>query len=1049
MNKLTAATLLGFLVSAAAWSQTAGLGTISGTVHDASGSAIPGAKVVVSNTALGLTREILTTDAGLFVAPALTPAGGYKVNITKDGFAAYEAADLRLQVGETVNLTVSLAVGVVTQSVDVTAAAPIVEDTKTDLSAVVDNAMITDLPINGRRVDQFVQFAPAVTKDADFGLLTFRGMAGGNNFLLDGNDTTNQYYNENAGRTRLGSQLSQDAVQEFQVLTGTYSAEFGRANGGVVNTITKSGTNNIHGTFFWFFRNRTLNAIDRYAIVNNAPYDPPEVRHQTGGSVGGPLVKNKLFGFFSTEIQRRHFPMADFLINNNVNSATQSWNGCVVGGATGATAAQCAAINAVLPRLFGSVDRNGNQQLYFLKFDYRPNDRNSLSASINYLKWFSVNGIQTGLVSTSGAAAGSNGDDSVRDRMGKLQWTYVPSGTVINEARFGWFKDRQADDFDPALQAGYPIGNVSLSVAGISTLGGYNILPRINPSENRFQYVDNLSWIKGSHNMKFGIDIARTEDFSNSLSNRFGSYTYANVTAFAQDFTNPAPGPSHYQSYAQAFGNPIVDTYITDLGFYAQDAWKITPKLTFNYGLRYEYSVLPQPTVTNPNYSQTAHIPSAGRNFAPRAGIAYALDSKTVFRAGYGLYYSRYVSGLINTFFTGNGIYTTSLSLQSPTLAGAPVFPNVLTTPGAAATGSTTLTFAAPDMRNPYTEQWTAGIERALTNKTSLTVSYIGNRGKRLYTVRDINIGPLSTTPYTFTFLDKNYNPTGQTYTTPIYLLANRIDTRYGHINQVENGGKQWYDAMAVQFNQRFNGTFQAAASYTWSHEIDENQESGSSAIFFSGGPMGLYNGAYSLDKGNGNLDQRHKFTGTLIVKPTLWHSNNALAKYVVNGWELDGIVTFASGRPNFESASWGSTTNVSNLEPFTGTINGLGGDNRVPWLPNNPLMIDGVTRADARISKNFTIHERMNLTLLFEAFNVSNTISNTGVMSQGFTAANIAASATAAPMFVVAPCSNVTAANVATKVCSSTTPGFGTASAGFPDGTNARRAQVGLRFAF
>src|SRR5262249_691176 len=159
--------------------------------------------------------------------------------------------------------------------VDVTADIPAVEDSKTELSAVVDSNMITELPINGRRVDQFVSFAPTVSKDADFGLLSFRGMAGGNSFLIDGNDTTNQYYNENAGRTRLGAQISQDAVQEFQALTGTYSAEFGRASGGVVNTITKSGTNNFHGTFFWFFRNRTLNAIDRYAIVNNAPYNPP------------------------------------------------------------------------------------------------------------------------------------------------------------------------------------------------------------------------------------------------------------------------------------------------------------------------------------------------------------------------------------------------------------------------------------------------------------------------------------------------------------------------------------------------------------------------------------------------------------------------------------------------------------------------------------------------------------------------------------------------------------------------------------------------------
>ena len=1037
MSRLVSATCVVFLLSAAAWGQaTAGLGTISGTVRDASGSAVSGAKVTVSNPSLGLVRELTTTDAGIFSAPALVPADGYKVAVSKPGFTAYESADLPLRVGETVNLNVGLTIGAVATQVEVMAEAPAVDDTKTEVSQVVDNRMINDLPINGRRVDQFVQLTPAVTKDADFGLVTFRGIAGGNSFLIDGNDTTNQYYHENAGRTRLGAQISQDAVQEFQVLSSAYSAEFGRANGGVVNTITKSGTNQIHGTFFWFFRNRTLDAIDRYALVNNSYFNPPEVRHQTGGTIGGPIKKDKLFAFFDTEIQRRHFPMVDTIINSSVSQATQTWIGC----AAPATPAQCSAINSVLPRMFGLTDRSGNQSLYFLKLDYRPNERNSISASFNYLKWLSVDGIQTGIVSTSGAAVGTNGDDSVRDRIGKISWTWVPTNAIVNEARFGWFKDRQADDFDPKLQAGYPIGNLSLSVTGVSTLGGYNVLPRILPSENRYQFVDNLSWVRGSHSIKFGFDIARTEDYSNSLSNRFGSYTYPNVTAFAQDFTSPTPGPSHYSSYVQVFGNPVVDTTITDLGFYAQDTWKVSPKLTANYGLRYEYSILPQPPITNPNYSQTGNIPSAGKNFAPRVGLAYSLNDKTVLRAGYGLFYARYISAMISNFFTLNDMYTQSLTIQSPTSTGAPVFPNTLTSPAGALASNRAITFAAPNMRNPYTQQLNVGIERALSKSISLTTSYIMNRGKRLFTVRDINIGPLSSQVYDFTILDSNYNPTGRVYSTPLYLLSNRIDSRYGHINQVENGGKQWYDALAVQLNKRFNGIFQGTVAYTWSHELDENQESGSNAIFFSSGPMGLYNGAYSLDKGNGNLDQRHRFVGTFIARPKLLKSDNALAKYVVNGWELDGIVTFASGRPNFESISYSSTTNLP--QAFTNTLDGLGGDNRVPFLPNNPLRIGSITRADARLSKNFPIREKMSLTLLFEAFNVTNTISNTGVISSGFTAANKGTAT--APNFVIAPCANATA-----TACAPTTPGLGSASAGFPDGTNARRAQVGLRFTF
>jgi hypothetical protein len=1037
MKRAVTAALLGLLVTLAAWGQaTAGLGAISGTVRDSSGAPVPGAKVTVSNPSLGLTRDLNTTDAGVFSAPALVPSRGYRVNVTKQGFAPFDVADLAVQVGQNLDLRIAMTVGAVSTQIDVAAAAPIVDDVKTETSSVVGNEMITDLPINGRRVDSFVLLTPAVTKDSDFGLVTFRGMAGGNAFLVDGNDTTNQYYNENAGRTRLGSQLSQDAVQEFQVLSSSVSAEYGRAQGGIVNTITKSGTNEIHGTAFEFFRNRTLNARDPTPTGASA-INPPEVRHIFGGTIGGPIKKDKLFFFFDTEFQRRHFPIVSSISNSNVNAPSQSWVGC---GAP-ATTAQCNAINSILPRMFGLVDRNGNQMLDFLKLDYRPNEHNSFSVSMNYLKWVSKNGIQTGAALTNGAALGTNGDDSVRDRIGKFQWTYVPNGSVVNEFRFGWFKDRQADDFDPQLQAGYPIGNVVLTVAGVSNLSGYNILPRLQPSENRFQFADSVSVVKGSHSLKFGFDVARTEDYSDSLSNRFGTFTYANVTNFALDFTNPAPGPSHYQTFTQSFGNPIVDPTVTDTAFFAQDSWKITPKLTANYGVRYEYAFLPTPPTSNPNYPQTGHIPSSKNNFAPRIGLAYSINSKTVLRAGYGLFYGRYQTGLITNFFVNNDVYTQSLTISSPTVAGAPIFPIALSSPAGAQASNRSLQFAAPDMKTPYTQQINVALERALLKDTTLTVSYLQNRGKRMFTVRDLNAGPLSSQVYSFNILDTNYQPTGQVWNTQMYLLANRIDTRYGQINQVENGGKQWYDALAVQVNKRFNGTFQSMVAYTWSHELDEDQRAGSDALFFSSGPMGLYNGDYKNDKASGWLDQRHKLTGTFIVRPRFLKSDSYVAKTFVNGWELNGLVTLASGRPSRETVSYSSTTNLPGLA-FTSTLNGLGGDIRVPWLPSNPLMLDPTTRLDARVAKRIDFREKMSLTLLFEVFNVTNTVSTTSVSAPGFTAANKGTAT--APNFVAAPCTSATA-----TTCTPLTPGLRTATAGFPDGTNARRAQVGIRFGF
>ena len=1009
---------------------TAGMGSLSGVVTDASGAALGGAKVVVSNPQSGVKRESLTTPAGLFLAPALVPAGGYKVTVEKPGFAPYESASLTVQVGENVDLHIELQLAGMKQVVEVSATA-ILDDTKTEVSQVVSNQQIQDLPINGRRTDSFVLLTPAVTSDATFGLVTFRGMAGGNQFLTDGNDTTNQYYNENAGRTRLATQISGDAIQEFQVLSSSYSAEFGKSSGGTVNTITKSGGNDVHGTAFWFFRNRTLDARDRYAFIN-----PPEVRHQAGGTIGGPIKKDKLFYFVSTEFQRRNFPLVSSILGNaSVNSTTQTWIGC---GAP-ATPAQCNAINALLPPFFSLVPRQGNEDLYFAKIDYRPDERNSISTSFNLLDWGSPDGIQTNSTLTGSTAVGHNGDDSVKDRWAKASWTFVPNGALVNEFRFGWFKDRQAANYDSYLESLYALKgtDTALSVAGVS-LSGYTILPYVQPSENRYQFIDNLSWTKGRHSFKFGFDIARTEDYSDSLSSRYGSYNYSNPTTFAEDFGNLGLAPSHYSTYSQTFGNPIVDTTLTDLGFYGQDDWKVTSKFTVNLGLRYEYTVIPQPTMVNSAYPQTGRIPSASRNFAPRVGLAYALNDKTVVRAGYGIFYARYETTLIQNLFIDNNNYTQSLSFNSPTQTGAPVFPYQLTSPAGTA-GSSSIMFAAPNMRNPYTEQGDIAIERTLSTSTNLAVSYVWNRGKRLFTARDLNVGPLSNTVYNFTILNANYQPTGQVYSTPIYLLANRVDPNYTRVVQVENGGKQWYDAMVVQLNKKFGHGFLGTLVYTWSHELDEDQGQGSSALSFSS-PASMYNGSYSYDKGTGLLDQRQRLVGTFTAQLNFLKSSNRFFKYVVNNWDWNGILTLASGRPSAETVGFSSTTNLP--QAFSGSLNGFGGNSNVPWLPVNPLMIDPITRFDTRLSKVIPIRERMKVYLSFEVFNLTNTVSNTGVNSAGFTAAN--KGTLAAPNFVIAPCGSATA-----TVCSPETPGLGNSSAGWPDGTNARRGQVSARFVF
>jgi hypothetical protein len=992
---------------------TAGSASLNGVVRDASGAVIANAKVAIANSVKGVSRELATNEAGIFNAPGLIPAAGYKITVAAKGFSEWEAADVELLVGQNLGLNVTLAVAGSTTKVEVTAAAPLVEDTKTDVSQVVGEQQIQELPINGRRVDSFVLLSTGVTNDGTYGNLTFRGMPASTTFLVDGGDTTQQFFNENAGRTRIASQLAQDAVQEFQVVSSNFSAEYGRSSGGVVNTVTRGGGNDPHGTAYWFFRNRTLNARDRYAAFN-----PPEVRHQAGASIGGPIRKDKLFYFLNTEIQRRNFPVASSINRPAVIDPSGKFIGC---GAP-ATAAQCEAINRILPRYFGQVARRADQELAFGKLDYRPTERNSFSASFNFLHFVSPNGIQTAIALNTGAAIGNNGDSTVRVRNGRVSWTGVATSSMVNEFRFGWFTDRQADAFNKDLQTA-GLGYVALSVGGQSNLGaGASYLPRVNPNERRFQFADSLSWMLGKHALKFGVDIADTHDYVYNISSQYGSYTYGNVTAFAQDFSDNAAGGKRWQSYFQTLGNPEVDFTIRDHAFYVQDQFRATQKLTFNLGLRYDYAALPQPKIVNPDYPETGRIPSAKKNFAPRIGVAYRLDDKTVLRAGFGIYHARYSGTLVSGLTTTNAVYQQSVSLTSTTSASGPVFPNRLTASSLARNG-TTVTFAHEKLRTPYTEQGTLAIERQLGKQIGLTVSYLWNRGIQGLGVRDLNIGPLGA-PITYRIADEAGSIVGS-YTTGTYLFANRVDRRYTRILLVENGVNSYYNALAVQMRKRFSHSFQAGVSYTWGHAIDYKQGTYQDNQGFTGidSFSNTWNGDYKADKGSGLLDQRHRMTVNFTTHPTFIKRDGAFYKFVVNNWQLSGILLFASGRPVTPSVQVSDSTPFSGAA-FTSTLNGFGGNNRPPFWPTAALYTPPTKRADLRLTKSLPIREKFKAYLNFEAFNVTNSQVDTSLNFQAFTMRG----GTLSP-----------------------TPGLGVgrASGGFPDGTNARRAQVSARFVF
>jgi outer membrane receptor protein involved in Fe transport len=1011
---------------------TAGTGSITGVVIDASGSAVPDATVVVQNESKGIRREISTTEGGVFNAPSLTPAPGYSVTITKAGFATYQTREISLQVGQTVSLSPKLQISSSSTKVEVTAEAPIIENTKTDVSGLVDSRQIQDLPINGRRVDNFVLLSPGVTSDAAFGLLTFRGLPGGNSFLTDGIDTTNDFYDENAGRTR-SYNISQDAVQEFQTITSGSLAEYGRASGGIVNTITRSGTNAFHGTAYWFFRNSTLNATD----ISSNGLKPQDWRHQAGASVGGPIKKDKLFFFFNGELQRRFFPIASSNVQNTTLFSSPTTIRPTECGAP-ASAAQCgAASNYILNRAAPqTVPRTADVNLLFAKIDYQVNDRNRATFEVNYLDFRSPNGIQSQSSIVDGSAVGNNATTTVFDRTAKAGLTTILSANMVNEFKFGYFKDRQYDPNSPSLLP--PFGPIGLTITGvdaISNIGYSTNYNRLDPSEQRFQVADTLSYTVGKHNLKFGFDYANVEDYVVQLRNPYGTYSYSSLTNFALDFSG-ATAVKHYNSFSQAFGNPLVDTFVNEYAAFIQDEWRVTPKLTISPGLRYEKENLPQQPAANinPLYPQTGRIPQTELNFAPRLGVAYAINDKTVLRASYGIFYNRYPTATISSFFVNTGILQSTYSLNTAAqIAAGPNFPNSLAVPPTSGAATPSIAFADSAFRPAYSEQANFSIERQLTSKSSFTASYIWSRGLHLLSGYDANVAP-STTSYTYPILNAQ-NQVVNSYTTPIFTT--RLNPRFNSIIDTTSSANSYYNGLALQYQRRLSTWFQGQVSYTWSHAIDYNIGGGGNTLFSPSFPTSVFNGDYAGEKGSSSTDQRHRMVANAVISPRFTHGNSVGERFLINNWQLSVLTIAASAQPLVPVVSVGSRPTLPGGLSFlsNSTLNGLGGSLRVPFESISALDSDQLYRTDARISKILPFSEHFRTTLMFEAFNVFNHHYYAGAaprVTRQYSTSTV----------------NINGVNTVALVPNPSYGAWGSTSAPL-EGTTARRAQAALRIEF
>ena len=481
------------------------------------------------------------------------------------------------------------------------------------------------------------------------------------------------------------------------------------------------------------------------------------------------------------------------------------------------------------------------------------------------------------------------------------------------------------------------------------------------------------------------MDFQTTQDWTNQLFNGNGAYTYSNLRHFAKDFTGNPPAPTTTPLLRRPSAIPIKSLRTTDINFYAQDTWKLSKKVTFSYGLRYEKSWLPQPTITNPDYPQTGIIPQQNKNFAPRVSLSYSIDDRTVLRAGYGIFYARIHGNLLDTLFLGNGKYQTSISV-SPTAARCSSRPSqLMRVPG----GTIALVgFADADknFRAPYSQQGT------LRCRTPVHARYRGDRQLHLEPRhRDLHparsepgTGPRR--PITYTIQDATASTWAPTHAAVHFNQPRiRVTARSCRWKMADSPGTT---RSRLQLEKRFSHGFTGQINYTWSHAIDDANMQGASWNISSTFNNATFNGNYALDKGTSTLDQRHRLSVNWMWRPAFTTSTSTFAKYFVNGWELSGITTLASAHPIGPTVN-GPSTAANGVFPGVtlayGTLNGSGGWNRVPFLPIDSINIDQIYNVDARITRSLPFGERVKANLSFEAFNAFNTIHNTSVQTAAY----------------------------------------------------------------
>jgi carboxypeptidase family protein len=969
MNKvfrlLTAAVFAVVSLSGVAIAQTAATGNIEGIVTDTTGAVLPGVSVVVKNTATNVTRDLVTDEAGRYRANALQP-GVYEVTATLGGFQTATFGNLQVPVGQTLAADIKMRAAGVTETVTVTAESPLIDTRRTDVSNVVDETAIENLPINGRRWENFVLLGPAVTNDGNFGLVSYRGISGlYNNNTVDGADNNQAFFSEARGRTRTSYSISQAAIKEFQVGVSNFSAEFGRAAGGTVNAITKSGTNAFRGEAFYFLRDDKFTSKDPFfpAGIDR----PDERRQQYGVSAGGPIQSDKVFYFVNYDGQRRNFPY--FVRPGQSNFITGA-----------CTAPGCASTVAFYNGLSVFNPREGNNDIFLGKVDFTASNKHTFTAQYNMHRWDSPNGVQTQPVISVSPSA--NGKDVVKTDFALFSVNSVVSDRWLNEARVQIGRDFEAQEPNTT-------GGPGTTVTGGIDIGIPNFLPRPKyPDERRYQFVDNVTWYAGAHSVKSGFDINYVQEDLINLFQGAGIYAYPNINAIASDcprvpggdaasgctplITGTASDSRHYTSYNQAFdlrgagfaGDVSFPT--TDYNLFVQDNWRVNNQLTLNLGVRWEYQKFPQPTETetkgvkftgNPDYPATVTFNQDKNNFGPRVGFTYDINGShtTVIRGGWGIYYGRSSNSVISSALTNNAKTFASYNF-TPTSPGAPQYPFVFPAPPATA-ARPSIQYLSPTLERPEINMAEMTVDRAIGTDITVSASYLYSKGKHLPTFVDTNLNPPNST------VDLIVD--GQSRGTFPFYRGSRPDANLNNAIEVADIVESTYNALVLQLNKRFNKGLLFNANYTLSKAEDTGQNSTTFISNFATMVDPFNNDA---EQGPASFDRRHRGVVSVHYAPEfLW------------GFQIGGTGTFESGLPLNPTITINSGAMTAAGPTNTASVNGSGASNRAPFDTRNGFRQTSRKTIDMRVSKRFNVGGRRQIEALWEAFNLFNTTNYTG----------------------------------------------------------------------